>query len=69
MAQVRISWKDIAPSEGQYRWDALDSLLSWSRKSGLAIEVGPLVEFRYGALPDWLSLWEGDCETIGGMRG
>ena len=34
---------------------------------GLAFEVGPLVEFRYGALPDWLSLWEGDSETIGGL--
>jgi hypothetical protein len=67
MAQLRMSWKDIAPSEGQYRWDALDSLLSWSRRSGLAFEVGPLVEFRYGALPDWLSLWEGDCETISGL--
>ena len=38
-------------------------------RSGLAVEVGPLVEFRYGALPDWLSLWEGDCETIGGLLG
>ena len=67
MAQARISWKDIAPTEGQYRWEALDSLLSWGRKSGIAIEVGPLVEFRYGALPDWLSLWDGDAETIGGI--
>jgi Glycosyl hydrolase family 10 len=69
MAQLRISWKDIAPTEGQYRWDALDSLLSWSRRSGLAFEVGPLVEFRYGALPDWLSLWDGDCETISSIMG
>ena len=67
MMQVSVPWKQIAPSEGQYRWEALDSQLSWARRAGLAIEVGPLVEFRYGALPDWLSLWEGDSETIGGI--
>ena len=48
MVQVRVPWREIAPSEGQYRWEGLDSMLSWGRKAGLAIEVGPLVEFRYG---------------------
>src|SRR5262249_49444473 len=67
MAQVNVSWKEIAPTEGKYRWDALDALLSWGRRLGLALEMGPLVEFRYDALPDWLSLWEGDSETIGGL--
>jgi len=67
MAHINVQWKQIAPSEGQYRWDLLDSLLSWSRKGGLAVEVGPLIEFRYGALPDWLALWEGDGETISGL--
>jgi hypothetical protein len=67
MIQARVPWREIAPSEGQYRWEGLDSMLSWGRKAGLAIEVGPLVEFRYGALPDWLSLWEGDSETISGL--
>ena len=67
MVQVRVPWREIAPSEGQYRWEGLDSMLSWGRKAGLAIEVGPLVEFRDGALPDWLSLWEGDSETLSGL--
>ncbi len=26
-----------------------------------------MIEFRQGALPDWVWLWEGDCETIGGL--
>jgi Glycosyl hydrolase family 10 len=64
---VNVPWKEIAPSEGKYRWDHLDSLLSWGRRSGLAVEVGPLIEFRYGTIPDWVSLWEGDSETIGGL--
>ena len=62
-----VSWKQIAPSEGQYRWDLLDAQLAWCRSKGLAFEVGPLIEFLPGALPDWVWLWEGDCETISGL--
>ena len=62
-----MTWKQIAPSEGQYRWDMLDAQLAWCRRQGLRIEVGPLIEFRQGALPDWIWLWEGDAETIGGL--
>jgi hypothetical protein len=65
--QVGVSWRQVAPAEGQYRWDLLDSQLSWCRRNRLTIEVGPLIEFRKGALPDWLWLWEGDFETIGGL--
>ena len=37
-----VSWKQIAPSEGQYRWDLLDAQLAWCRSKGLTFEVGPL---------------------------
>ena len=57
----------MAPSEGQYRWDLLDAQFAWCRRNRLTIEAGPLIEFRKGALPDWLWLWEGDFETIGGL--
>ena len=30
-AQLRCSWKTIAPTEGQYRWDELDAQLAWCR--------------------------------------
>jgi Glycosyl hydrolase family 10 len=66
-AQAGVSWRQVAPSEGQYRWDMLDAQVAWCRRNRLAIEVGPLIEFRKGALPDWLWLWEGDAETIGGL--
>jgi hypothetical protein len=65
--QAGVTWRQVAPSEGQYRWDLLDSHVAWLRKNRLAIEGGPLIEFRRGALPDWLWLWEGDYETIGGL--
>jgi hypothetical protein len=65
--QLGTSWKQMAPTEGQYRWDLFDAQLAWCRRNRLAIEAGPLIEFRKGALPDWLWLWEGDFETINGL--
>ena len=65
--QIGVSWRQLAPSEGQYRWDLFDAHLAWCRRNRLAIEAGPLIEFRQGTLPDWLWLWEGDFETISGL--
>jgi hypothetical protein len=64
---LATNWRQMAPSEGQYRWDQLDAQFAWCRRSGHTIEVGPLVEFRAGVLPDWIWLWQGDCETISGL--
>jgi len=66
-SQLGVTWKQIAPTEGQYRWERLDVQLAWSRRNHLEIEAGPLIDFRKGALPDWLWLWEGDYETISGL--
>jgi hypothetical protein len=65
--QVGVSWRHIAPSEGKFRWDLLDSKLAWCRSNKLEVEGGPLIEFRPAALPDWIWLWEGDQETISGF--
>ncbi len=64
---VAVTWKQIAPAEGKYQWDIFDSLLAWGKSQGMAIEAGPLVDFRSGALPDWIWLWQGDGETISGL--
>src|SRR5271157_2852379 len=66
-AQVGVSWKQVAPSEGKYRWDLLDAQLAFCRRNRLEIEAGPLIEFRPSALPDWIWLWERDQETISGL--
>ncbi len=66
-AQLAVSWNQVAPSEGQYRWDQFDAQLAWCRRNNLAFQAGPLIEFRRGALPDWVWLWEGDCETLTGL--
>jgi len=66
-AHLGVSWKQVAPSEGQFRWDQFDAQLAWCRRNGLTFEVGPLIEFRRGALPDWVWLWESDCDTLAGL--
>lgn len=66
-AQASVSWRDLAPSEGKYRWELLDAQLAWCRRHRLGVEVGPLIEFRGGALPDWIWLWDGDPEAVGGF--
>ena len=63
-----VSWKQVAPSEGQYRWDLLDAQLAWCRSKGLTFEVGPLIDFRPGGLPDWIWLWEGDARRSAAWR-
>ena len=66
-ARVGSSWKTLAPSEGQFRWDEFDAQLAWAQKQNLAVHAGPLLDFRPGALPDWIWLWEGDFETVLGL--
>ncbi len=65
--QIGVSWKQVAPSEGKYRWDLLDAQIAFCRRNKLAVEAGPLIEFRPSALPDWIWLWERDQETISGF--
>ena len=67
ICHLGVSWKQVVPSEGQYRWDSVDAQLAWCRSKGLTFELGPLIDFRPGALPDWVWLWEGDCESISGL--
>jgi len=66
-AQVGVSWQQVAPSEGKYRWELLDAQLAFCRRNRLEIEAGPLIEFRPSALPDWIWLWERDQEAISGF--
>ena len=66
-AVVACPWKALAPTEGQFRWDEFDTQLAQCRKQNLAVQAGPLVEFRPAVLPDWIWLWEGDFDTILGL--
>lgn len=66
-ARLACPWRTLAPTEGQFRFDELDAQIAWCKKHNIAVQAGPLLEFRPGALPDWIWLWEGDFETILGL--
>ncbi len=66
-AQVQCSWKTLAPTEGKNRWEEVDAQFAWAAKHKLAIQAGPLIDLRAGALPDWVWLWSGDFDSILGM--
>lgn len=66
-ARLACPWRTVAPTEGQNRWEVLDAQLAWSLKHKLAVQGGPLIDLRAGALPDWLYLWDGDFESILGL--
>ena len=61
---VSLAWKEVEPSEGSFRWDAADALLEWADRLGLAVAVGPLVDFTPARLPDWLWGWERDAPSL-----
>ncbi|WP_165063590.1 endo-1,4-beta-xylanase [Paludisphaera rhizosphaerae] len=65
--QAAVPWRDVAPTEGKHRWELIDAQLAWGKKNRLNVEIGPLIEFRAGAFPDWIWLWDGDVDTIGGF--
>lgn len=62
--QLPTSWRDLAPEEGEYRWQLLDDWVEWASRNRLPILAGPLVSFETHNLPDWLFIWEHDFETI-----
>lgn len=57
-AGIRLSWKDIEPEQGNYRWEAADDQLVWCEAHRLLIRGGPVIDFGGGGLPAWLSSWE-----------
>ncbi len=59
-----ISWRQLAPEEGEYRWAAMDSWIEWVGKARLPALAGPLVSIEPNMLPDWIYIWEHDYDTL-----
>jgi hypothetical protein len=57
-------WKQLAPEEGSYRWDALAQWVDWAGDQEMPVVAGPLVSFEPANLPDWLFIWENDYQTV-----
>lgn len=61
---VPINWGQLESRQGEFEWDKLDQRVEWAKGLGVPFSIGPLLDFRRQALPDWLWLWESDVQTV-----
>ena len=60
-----MRWRDIEPTEGDYRFGPTDTWIEWAvRTARVPLASGPVIDFRPGSVPDWLYIWERDYETL-----
>ena len=63
-ANVPLQWRDLEASEGTRQFAVPDRQIHWCKTHGMRCFAGPLLRLDAGALPDWLTLWEGDFENV-----
>jgi len=63
-AAVPMVWREIETSEGNYDWQLSDKQVEWCRSHGLKVCGGPLLHFDERSLPDWLTLYEDDFDSL-----
>lgn len=60
-----MRWTHLEPEEGEYAWGKTDKWVEWAiRTAKLPVAGGPLIDFRAGRTPEWLSIWENDYDTL-----
>lgn len=60
-----MRWTELEPEEGEYSFAKTDKWVEWAvRTANLPVVGGPLIDFRPGRTPEWLSIWENDYETL-----
>jgi hypothetical protein len=61
---IPLDWRRLEPTSGERDWSALEERVEWCLDRGLAVTIGPLVEFRPERLPNWLLEYR-DHEFVG----
>ncbi len=59
-----LSWRLLAPEEGEYRWAIFDQWVEWIGRSRVPAVAGPIISFEPSLVPDWLYIWEHDFDTL-----
>jgi hypothetical protein len=63
-ANVPLTWREIETGEENYCWEVSDKQIEWCRAHNLTTAAGPLLLFDKHALPDWLTLYEEDFDSL-----
>ncbi|CAN5827791.1 hypothetical protein BH11PLA1_BH11PLA1_01060 [soil metagenome] len=60
-----MRWVDMEPTEGKYGFAKFDRWIEWAvTKAKLPVHAGAVIDLHPRAVPDWLSIWEHDYETL-----
>lgn len=63
-AYIPVPWGMIEPKQESREWQLVDSWIEWLAKSRIPIRMGPLVNLDANHIPEWLSQYEGDYESV-----
>ncbi|MDM8005276.1 MAG: endo-1,4-beta-xylanase [Phycisphaerae bacterium] len=63
-AYIPVPWRLIEPRQQTRDWQLIDSWIEWLAKSRIPVRMGPLVNLTSDHIPDWLSQYEGDYESV-----
>ncbi len=61
---IPTPWKQMEPTERNYRYGDVDNWISWAQRHNKQIFAGPLLNLDKENLPDWIPLWKDDYETM-----
>jgi hypothetical protein len=62
--QTAFTWRDVEPNEGQRDWSLPDMQIVWHLEQKVKVALGPLLDLREHALPDWLLLFADDFDHL-----
>lgn len=54
VVMIETPWSLIQPAPDRFEFDAIDRWVTWARERGLPVVMGPLVDLRPEALPEWV---------------
>ncbi len=59
-----MTWRTIEPLESNYHWECADGTIEWALANQMVATGGPLIDFSWYGIPDWLKPWEGDLPSL-----
>lgn len=63
-AYIPAPWRVIEPKQQSRDWQLVDNWVEWLAKSRIPARLGPLVNLDAEHIPDWLSQYEGDYDSV-----
>jgi len=64
LLQVPLDWSVIERTEGRFDFSSVEPWLEWAASQGKVVVVGPLLDLREHALPEWLRARCGDFDAL-----